>query len=52
MKKNLILIGGGHAHMTALENISRFVEKGYKLCFQKTREKFTFFSDQRLSASS
>ena len=31
MKKNLILIGGGHAHMTALENISRFVEKGYKV---------------------
>jgi len=29
MKKNLVLIGGGHAHMTALENISRFVEKGY-----------------------
>jgi NADH dehydrogenase FAD-containing subunit len=31
MKKNLVLIGGGHAHMTALENISRFVEKGYKV---------------------
>lgn len=31
MKKNLVLIGGGHAHMTALENISRFVEKGYNV---------------------
>lgn len=31
MKKNLVLIGGGHAHMTALENISRCVEKGYKV---------------------
>lgn len=31
MRKNLVLIGGGHAHMTALENISRFVEKGYKV---------------------
>ena len=31
MKKNLVLIGGGHAHMTALENIARFVEKGYKV---------------------
>lgn len=31
MKKNLVLIGGGHAHMTALENIARFVENGYKV---------------------
>nr|WP_319493227.1 FAD-dependent oxidoreductase [uncultured Desulfobacter sp.] len=31
MKKNLVLIGGGHAHMTALENISRFVKKGYQV---------------------
>nr|WP_320192396.1 FAD-dependent oxidoreductase [uncultured Desulfobacter sp.] len=31
MKKNLVLIGGGHAHMTALENIAKFVEKGYKV---------------------
>ena len=29
MKKNLVLIGGGHAHMTALENIADFVKKGY-----------------------
>ena len=31
MKKKLVLIGGGHAHMTTLENISRFVEKGYEV---------------------
>lgn len=31
MKKKLVLIGGGHAHMTALENISKFVEKGYEV---------------------
>ncbi len=31
MKKKLVLVGGGHAHMTALENISRFVEKGYEV---------------------
>ncbi|MBU1193496.1 MAG: FAD-dependent oxidoreductase [Proteobacteria bacterium] len=31
MRKQLILIGGGHAHMMVLENIGRFVEKGYKV---------------------
>lgn len=31
MRKHLVLIGGGHAHMMTLENISRFVEKGYKV---------------------
>ncbi|MCP3873317.1 MAG: FAD-dependent oxidoreductase [Desulfobacteraceae bacterium] len=31
MRKHLILVGGGHAHMMALENISRFVEKGFKV---------------------
>lgn len=31
MRKKLILIGGGHAHMMTLENIGRFVEKGFKV---------------------
>lgn len=31
MRKNLVLIGGGHAHMMALENIAGFVEKGCKV---------------------
>ncbi len=28
MKKHLVLVGGGHAHMVTLENIKEFVEKG------------------------
>ncbi len=31
MRKHLVLIGGGHAHMMVLENIGRFVEKGFKV---------------------
>ncbi len=31
MRKHLVLVGGGHAHMVTLENISLFVEKGYKV---------------------
>lgn len=31
MRKHLVLVGGGHAHMVTLENISRFVEKGAKV---------------------
>ena len=31
MRKHLILVGGGHAHMMTLENIGRFVEKGFKV---------------------
>jgi len=31
MKKHLVLIGGGHAHMMTLENIGEFVEKGFKV---------------------
>ncbi|MFH2090831.1 MAG: FAD-dependent oxidoreductase [Pseudomonadota bacterium] len=31
MRKHLILVGGGHAHMMILENISRFVEKQVKV---------------------
>jgi len=31
VRKHLILVGGGHAHMVVLENISRFVEKGIKV---------------------
>lgn len=29
MKKQLLLIGGGHAHMVTLTNLSAFVHKGY-----------------------
>ena len=31
MRKHLILVGGGHAHMMTLENIRRFVKKGIKV---------------------
>ena len=31
MRKHLILAGGGHAHMMTLENINKFVEKGFKV---------------------
>ncbi len=31
MRKHLILVGGGHAHMMTLEHISKFVEKGVKV---------------------
>lgn len=31
MKKHLVLVGGGHAHMVTLENIKEFVKKGYKV---------------------
>ena len=31
MRKHLILVGGGHAHMMILENIARFVEKKVKV---------------------
>jgi NADH dehydrogenase FAD-containing subunit len=31
MKKHLVLVGGGHAHMVTLANIHRFVEKGYRV---------------------
>ena len=31
MRKHLVLIGGGHAHMMTLENIGEFVEKGFKV---------------------
>jgi NADH dehydrogenase FAD-containing subunit len=31
MRKHLVLVGGGHAHMVTLENIHQFVEKGYKV---------------------
>lgn len=29
MKKQLLLIGGGHAHMVTLANLNKFVDKGY-----------------------
>jgi NADH dehydrogenase FAD-containing subunit len=29
MKKQLLLIGGGHAHMVTLANLDAFIEKGY-----------------------
>ena len=31
MKKNLVLAGGGHAHMVTLSNLKRFIEKGYRV---------------------
>jgi NADH dehydrogenase FAD-containing subunit len=31
MKKNLVIAGGGHAHMVTLANLHRFVEKGHKV---------------------
>ncbi len=31
MRKHLILVGGGHAHMMTLENINKFVQKGIKV---------------------
>lgn len=31
MRKHLVLVGGGHAHMMTLENIAGFVEKGFKV---------------------
>lgn len=31
MRKHLVLVGGGHAHMMTLENIDRFVGKGFKV---------------------
>jgi NADH dehydrogenase FAD-containing subunit len=31
MRKHLILVGGGHAHMTTLENIEGIVKKGFKV---------------------
>ena len=31
MKKHLVLVGGGHAHMVTLAHIHRFVEKGYRV---------------------
>jgi len=31
LKKHLVLAGGGHAHMMALAQLGRFVEKGHKV---------------------
>ena len=31
MKKHLVLAGGGHAHMTTLANLHRFIEKGHQV---------------------
>ena len=31
MKKHLVLVGGGHAHMITMMNIPQFVEKGHKV---------------------
>ncbi len=31
MRKHLILVGGGHAHMVTLEHISDFIDKGFKV---------------------
>ena len=31
MGKQLVLVGGGHAHMVTLANLYKFIEKGYKV---------------------
>lgn len=31
MKKHLVLVGGGHAHMVTLANLSKFIEKGHNV---------------------
>jgi NADH dehydrogenase FAD-containing subunit len=31
MKKKLVLIGGGHAHMVTLANLSKFIKKGHSV---------------------
>ena len=31
MKKKLVLVGGGHAHMMTLQNLQRFTEKGHEV---------------------
>ncbi len=31
MRKQLVLVGGGHAHMMILENLARFIEQGIKV---------------------
>ncbi len=31
MRKHLVLVGGGHAHMVTLENVQRFIDKGFKV---------------------
>ncbi len=31
MGKRLVLVGGGHAHMMTMENINKFVDKGFKV---------------------
>jgi len=31
MKKDLVLVGGGHAHMMTLDNISEFVDQGFRV---------------------
>lgn len=31
MPKHLVLVGGGHAHMVTLDNLSTFVEKGHRV---------------------
>jgi len=31
MRKHLVLVGGGHAHMVTLANLRLFIEKGHKV---------------------
>ncbi len=31
MRKHLVLVGGGHAHMVTLENIQKFTDKGFQV---------------------
>lgn len=31
MKKHLVFVGGGHAHLTALSKINNYVDRGHKV---------------------
>ena len=31
MRKNLVLVGGGHAHLTVLLNLANYVQRGHRV---------------------